>query len=213
MIDIVIPSDNEKEFLEMAERLGIEGLCFLYDRPKDVSAFQKMTKLQVCSATLQLSKKADLRMARGMEGLRDILEKTNVDIVFEIEDHKEKDFTHQRNSGMNHILCAIAHDRKRVVAFSANSLLTSSGKARAQIIGRMMQNVRLCRKYMVEMALASFARSPWQMRGEGEMKALGILIGMLPDETKLAVGALKARVTYNRKRREPDYLGEGIERF
>jgi len=31
MIDIVIPNNNEEEFIAMAERLGYKGLCFLYD--------------------------------------------------------------------------------------------------------------------------------------------------------------------------------------
>ena len=31
MIDIVIPNNNEEEFIVMAEKLGYTGLCFLYD--------------------------------------------------------------------------------------------------------------------------------------------------------------------------------------
>lgn len=212
MIDIVIPKDDENEFLEMAERLGLEGVCFLYERPRDISSFQKATKLKVLSATLQLSK-ADLRLARGGEDVRDILEKTNVDMVFELEDHREKDFMRQRSSGMNHVTASIAHDKGKAVAFSLHPLLINSGRQRVQVLGRMMQNVQLCRKYKVEMCLASFARSPWQMRAEGELKAVGSIIGMLPAEAKKAVEAVKAIVARNRKRREPGYLGEGIERF
>ena len=212
MIDIVLPENNEEAFLDMAERLGIEGVCFLYDGPKDVSQFQKR-KVKVFSATFQLSKRAELRLTRGPEGLRDILEKTNMDIAFELEEGKDKDFMHQRNSGLNHILCAIARERGQAIAFSARSLLTSAGRARSTILGRMMQNVRLCRKYKVGMCLASFARTPWQMRGEGELQALGMTIGMLPGEVKQATRAVAALIARNSRRREPDYLGEGIERI
>ena len=31
MIDIVIPNNNEEEFIVIAEKLGYNGLCFLYD--------------------------------------------------------------------------------------------------------------------------------------------------------------------------------------
>ncbi len=213
MIDIVIPNNDEPEFIKMAERLGLEGVCFLYEKAKDISQLQKTTKLPLYAATAQLSKQADLRLARGKEQLRDVLEKTNVDIVFELEEHKEHDHMDQRNSGMNHVLCAIAHEKTKIVAFSAASLLSTGGKSRAQILGRMMQNIRLCRKGKVEMTLASFARSPWQMRAEGEMRAIGLVLGMRPDEAKAAIGAVKARIARNRKRRSPDYLGEGIERF
>lgn len=213
MIDIVIPDNNEKEFLDMAKKLGGEGVCFLYDKPRDISQLRQAEGIKVYAATLQLSAKADLRAAKGMEHVRDVLEKTNVDVVFELEDHKEKDFMSQRNSGMNHVLCAIAHDKNRVVAFSMASLLTTSGKTRAQILGRMMQNIVLCRKYGVTMALASFARSPWQMRAEGEMRALGMMLGMRPSEAAAATQAIKARIQHNKTRREPEYIGEGIERF
>jgi len=29
-IDLVLPKNNEKEFIEIAERLSIDGLCFIY---------------------------------------------------------------------------------------------------------------------------------------------------------------------------------------
>ncbi len=196
----------------MAERLGMHGLCFLYEKPRDIRMLQQKTGLDVYMATMQLSKTADLRMARGKEGLREILEKTNVDVVFELEDHRENDFMHQRNSGLNHVLAGIARQKKKMVAFSLAPLLRNSGRSRAQILGRMMQNVALCRKYEVDMAIASFARSPYQMRAEGELKAIGMLLGMQAGDVNAALRAMQERILDNKKRRSPDYLGEGIER-
>lgn len=37
-IDMVIPKNNEKDLIAMAERLGIHGLCFLYKNRKEVKA-------------------------------------------------------------------------------------------------------------------------------------------------------------------------------
>ena len=34
MIDIVIPNNNEKEFVSIAEKLGYKTLCFLYNFDK-----------------------------------------------------------------------------------------------------------------------------------------------------------------------------------
>ncbi len=213
MIDIVLPNGNEEEFIAIAEQLGMTGLCFLYDKPKDITSLQKTSRIPLYAAITQLSKRADLRMMQGRENLRDVLEKTNVDLAFEIEEAKEKDFMHQRNAGMNHILANIAHEKQRMIGFSIHLLLTTSGRIRAQTIGRMMQNVAVCRKYKVQMVLASFARTPWQMRNKEEVKAIGMMISMQPGEAKAAIEALKQHIDRNRRQRDPDYLGEGIERL
>ena len=50
-----------------------------------------------------------------------------------------------------------------------------------------MQNVSLCRKYEVKMKLASFAKSPYQMRAKKEIESFGYFLGMHHDEIKKAL--------------------------
>ena len=46
-VDVVFPNGNEKEFIELAPRLGYGGLCFVYPYDRNVYKYEeKIKKLQ-----------------------------------------------------------------------------------------------------------------------------------------------------------------------
>ena len=73
------------------------------------------------------------------------------------------------------------------IGFNFSTILNASPEKRAQIIGRMQQNVKLCRKYKVKMFLGSFAKDPYELRSDYELKAFGFMLGMNPKEVKNSV--------------------------
>ena len=54
-------------------------------------------------------------------------------------------------------------------------------------MGRIMQNIRLCRKYNVSMVFASFAEAKWEMRSAKDLMSFAVLLGMTPKEAKVQV--------------------------
>jgi RNase P/RNase MRP subunit p30 len=52
------------------------------------------------------------------------------------------------------------------------------------VLGRIMQNVFLCRKYKVKMVLGSFARKENEIKNEKELMSFGNIIGMNGKEVK-----------------------------
>lgn len=108
-------------------------------------------------------------------------------ILLHPERHSGSDSFNQRQSGLNSALCRLARKNNVVVGFSFSYVLNSTGKERAKIIGRMMQNVRLCRKYKVDMVLGNFATSAWQLRSYDCLKSFGYVIGMNGLEVKNAL--------------------------
>ena len=86
-----------------------------------------------------------------------------------------KDFFNQRLSGLDHILCKLAHDNDISIGFSLNLLLNS--EYRSIILGRMMQNINLCKKFKVKTLIASFARNPYEMRSHYDMESLFNILG------------------------------------
>jgi len=194
MIDIVVPKNNEKAFVKVAEELGFNKLGFLYKKIKDLSALQKKTKIKLYNVTYTWDSKADLCISNDRDKARHFLEKTKVHGVFGLEKHKEKDFMHIRNSGLNQVLAKIAKDKKKVIVFDFNSVLTCSGLNRSRIIGRMMQNVVLCRKYKVEVAICSFAQSPYQMRNCKDLQAFGNVLGMDGSQVKGCMKVLEKKI-------------------
>ncbi|MBI1972725.1 hypothetical protein HYS50_01840 [Candidatus Woesearchaeota archaeon] len=122
---------------------------------------------------------------------RTAVENKQVDILLAPERAGKKDKFTQRDSGLNHVLCALAKKNDIAIGFSFSDLLNSLH--RAIVLGRMMQNVRLCRKYKVRMVVASFAKNPWEMRSAHDLFAFAQVLGMTPKEAKLALNFQKKR--------------------
>ncbi len=122
---------------------------------------------------------------------RKAVENKQVDILVAPERAGKKDRLNQRDSSLNQVLCKLAHEKDVAIGFSFSDVLNA--KQRAVVLGRMMQNVRLCRKYKVRMVLASFAKDPADMRPANELMAFGQTLGMTPKEVTIAINFTKKR--------------------
>lgn len=215
MIDIVFPQNNETDFVRIAEMLGIKNLCFVYS-PKDfISAKAVDTKIKIYKGLIlkpgeaRKVKGADIIIVKAVDDNRSLLENKSIDLLFDLENHSHKDFLHHRNSGLNQVFCAIANKSRTIILMNFNSVLKSDRIHSAKIIGRMMQNVRLCKKYKVDLAIASFATEPYEMRDFNDLAAFGRIIGV--SDAKGALTVVHRRILLNKKKQSPDYICEGIE--
>ena len=176
-IDIVFPGNNEEEFLKVAEKLGIK-LCFVYLekeylQKKDTYEFTCMYNSPIKNTFI---------ISDNIK--RENFENPTINLIFNLEKSPRSDFVHQRDSGFNHILAKICRDKNKIIGFNFNLILNSDKKERARILGRMMQNVKLCRKYKVKIYIGSFARDPHELRSFFELRSFGACIGMNPGEIK-----------------------------
>ena len=92
---------------------------------------------------------------------------------------------------MNHVLCKLARDNKIAIGINFGDILKVDGEKRAVLIGRIMQNIRLCRKYKVKMVIGSFARNEYEMRAAKELFALCRAFGMSGLQAKEALNFKK----------------------
>lgn len=189
MMDIVIPHNNEEEFIVMAEKLGYTDLCFLYSFNDYLSKQKKSetNKIKIFEGVLADNKciykiKAKLKKdnvfvaVRSSSNDREIIEKSKPDIIFSFEDIARKDFIHQRASGLNHILCRSAKENMVIIGFSFSSILNAENKN--FVLGRMMQNTQLCRKFKVRTIVASFAQNHFEMRSAHDLISLFEILGV-----------------------------------
>lgn len=166
-IDFVFPKNNESEFIELALKLGYDALVFCYkDKPK--RSISK--KIDIKTASLDPKSKADFIISDDSKKLRHNIESSNIDIFFELEYQQSKDFIHQRGSGLNHVLCKLMNKKNRAYAFSFSQILSASDLQKSRILGRIRQNIALCKKFKVKTYYASFARSPLDMRSPHDLK-------------------------------------------
>ncbi len=192
MIDIVVPNGNEKELLETALKLGWTGLCFANSARQMPNCY---------SALFNKMGKADLIIFQGSEAVE-----KQCDLVFDLETDSKKDIL-KVNSGMNHVTAKLASEKRKIICFNLSRLF---GERREVVMRRMMQNIKLCQKYKAEMAIASFAKTPEQLRNPSDIESLFRIFGMR--NPKKALNAAEERILLNIKKRKGIILKEGIER-
>lgn len=164
----------------------------------------KLIKPKTIKDLSRIQKSKDLVIVEGGKLNREILENRNVDILVSPEREEGRDSFHQRHSGLNQVLCKIAKKNRIAIAFNFNDILNAKNKHR--ILGKMMQNIRLCRKYKVDMIIASFAREKYEMRNPNDLISFFVCLGMNQGEAKNAL--MKSKDMLERKK---NLIIEGIE--
>lgn len=109
------------------------------------------------------------------EKLRFVLEKTSVDLVFGVEKVHSKDSLHFLRGGLDQVLCTIAAERGKMIGFSFAEILNS--QKRALLMGRMMLNFKLCRKYKLKTVFSNFSREKMELRSAQDLGAFEQVLG------------------------------------
>ena len=130
----------------------------------------------------KLKDKKDFVVMKCSNANREVIEKPKANLVFALEEYGWKDYMHQRASGLNQILCRLANKNKVAIGYSISSLLDSKDKS--VILGRIIQNIMLCRKFKVKTVIASFTSNPYQMRSPHDLISLFTMLGMHEKEAK-----------------------------
>ncbi len=194
MIDIVLPKDNEAEFIEVASKLGIKKLYFLYDfdNCNEENVEKKLSQIKnhknigteigflVNQRNLSSAfRQSKLLVAKSSDKDRFFIESKKIRLLYGFEEVPKKDYLHQRASGLNHILCELARKNNVAVGFSYSSLFNNKNTSiTPTIIGRMMQNIALCQKYKVKTIIGSFAEEPFDLRSQYDVTSLFTMLGM-----------------------------------
>ena len=121
-----------------------------------------------------------------------------INIIFNIENQAGNDFIHQRNSGLNHILCNLAHKNNKIIGTSFSNLLNNSFNP--QLLGRIYQNFSLCKKYNVKTIFASFATNPSELRSPSDLRSFLLSLGVENNMARESMLNLSSLIDLNKKR-------------
>ena len=94
--------------------------------------------------------------AKDNEFNRKILEYGKFDILLSVEAGDRKDRLKQLDSGFNHVLGAIATKNKVALGIDIAGISKLDKKNKAIHLGRIMQNIRLCRKTKTKIKVLNF---------------------------------------------------------
>jgi RNase P/RNase MRP subunit p30 len=180
----VFGNGRENEFAEMAEKLGYTKLIILVKTVDALKIPLVKNKVTVKYAlfidtpnknkVIEQVRKAknagclSFVVAQNQKFDRFIVEKTGATGIVDVEFVHPKDHLHFRRSGLDQVMCRFAHEKKKIIVASFSHLL----RDKRNILGRIAQNIRFCKKYDIEYLLGSFATTPLEMIGAYEKKVL-----------------------------------------
>src|SRR4030042_5983831 len=139
--DIVFPKNNEKKFIDVAGKLGVKSLCFVYDAKNKndideintkIKKIQKTTKIKIFAGVTtdinnikKVRRLPDLTLIHASDKNQEIIEKAKPDIIFNLESPGRKDFIYSRNSGLNQVLCNLANKNNIMIGIGTSNMLNS----------------------------------------------------------------------------------------
>mgnify|MGYP001576068348 FL=1 len=191
--DIAIPRNNEAEFLELASKLAMKKLCFLYDFDKcNQEEIQKKIDLITNHKSITVetgfmvnqkninkaSKQSKLLIVKSSSMDRIFIESKKINLIYGFDEIQSKDYLYQRGSGLNHIICELAKKNNVAIGFSYSSLFNKNTRLISLLMGRMMQNISLCQKYKVKTIIGSFSENPYDLRSFYDITSLFTMFGM-----------------------------------
>ena len=194
-MEFVFPNGNEKGFIDIALKLCIKKICFLYDSHEYI--IKKKQGKQAVGADLSrdglgveiglLVKSNDIGVAsthckflaaKSSDNDRALIEGKKIRLIYGFEESARRDYMHQRASGLNHVLCELCSRNNVAVGISYGMLLNADSESCCVLMGRIMQNIRLCQKYKVKIVVGSFSGNPFDLRSPHDLRSLLANLGM-----------------------------------
>ncbi len=98
-------------------------------------------------------KKPIMVIRQNDEFNRKILEYGKFDVLVSVERGERKKYARQINSGLNHVLAAIAVKNNIALGIDFNELEGWDKKEKAETLCRIIQNIKICRKAGMKIAV------------------------------------------------------------
>ncbi|MBN2368625.1 hypothetical protein JXC34_06395 [Candidatus Woesearchaeota archaeon] len=172
-VDVCFPADNENEFIKIAEKLGTEGLCFVYDDPKKTPELKSKNKLKLFSAIIaadpsKIKKKnrADLILSTD---LSKIAKPQEVHYYYSPEKNEKKSFHFP--SRITQVPMKEIASKNKMLGISFNMILKNPGNCE-----KLSFVLNLSEKYGVKAFVASFADNPYGLRSKKELHSVGTMV-------------------------------------
>ncbi len=106
---------------------------------------------------------------------RKILEKGKIDVLL-LNQLGRKDRLKQRDSGFNQVMAKIAKKNNVTIGINLDEIINSSQKNKSEILARVAQNIKLCKKNKLKMRFISVDKKNW--RDRYDIKSLGSVLSM-----------------------------------
>lgn len=165
----ILVMEKSKDAEELSKKLGFSQTLFINT---DFVVLSGTNKKEILRQSQEAKRKKQLVVYRANteEMLRFVLEKTPVDMIFGIELIHPEDTFHYVRAGLDQVLCQLAADNDKIMAFSFKEILDS--QALPKLLARIASTMRLCEKYKVKIFFGNFSEAMSEMRSAKDLEAL-----------------------------------------
>lgn len=192
MFDII---QDEKLAKKLEER-GIEPLIL----GKEVKHVKDMKELSKAKALIVLGTSNERKLIEGP-----------IDGVTQLEQNAKKDHLHFRKAGLDQVTGKILGKDRKALILSYSDVRKS--KEPGKLLGRMMQNARIAKKYKIPVIPCTYATSEEELLEQEDLhaffRAMGVDAQALQDGKKGAEEWLERA----RLRASDEYVAEGVRRI
>ncbi len=174
--DVVIPNNNEEEFIDRALALGYKKIVFLTTNANYIKPVSNKIILQTAYLLRDVSeisparRKFDYILAKAD---RKYFE-SKVDFIIDAELSDRKDSFHYRATSLNQVHADLAKENDIQIVLSFNNLFLDLNG----VMGKMFQNAILIKKYKLTHLTLSMATRPELMRSRAILEALDSVLGL-----------------------------------
>jgi len=160
-MDNIILLKKTKELEDLCISLGFTETLFLEDLTLIEAKTNKDLQKKFSKFTIVKPVTEEL--------LRFALEKSKVDLIYGMEFIHPKDSVHYVRGGLDQIMCKIAAGKGKIIGFSFSDVLHA--KNQPKLLGRMRANLRLCKKYNVNVFFGNFSVKQEEIRSKKDLVA------------------------------------------
>ncbi len=118
---------------------------------------------------------------------RRAVETLKINYLISPERGSKKDNLKQRDSGINHVIAKETAKRDVIVVINFNEIQKLKGKEKALRLGRLIQNVKICRKAGCDIKIASLTSNQKSLVNEIGRKSFGVSLGMSSEQATRSV--------------------------
>ena len=161
------------ELQKLSKELGFTKTFFL---DSELVVVKGNTKKELLQEINKVKKKNLMTIYKpnSEEMLRFALERTKVDLIYGMENVNPKDSVHFVRGGLDQITCKIARDNGKKIGFSFSEIL--NGKDRGKLLARMRLNLKLCKKYNVDIIFGNFSNGNMELRSVKDLASFKSVI-------------------------------------
>ena len=171
----ILPYIEEENIEVICEKTNLEKVSVLraleyLKNKKILTLSSKKIKVVEIGVNGALYRKKGLPERRFMNILKE-----KIDVLL-LNQSQRMDATKQRNSGFNHVLAKIAKKKNAEIGINFDEIISLGKKRKVDILGRVIQNVKLCNKNKLTMKFVSLKNK--SKINIYDVKSLGLVLGM-----------------------------------